>query len=90
MTDDGTQEYSAASVQPSGTDWNENTQKRWLARLQAGREQLMADADGRDFTPLEEIDQQIDFWKSVGDDTFLPDLEAKRARLVAEGGAGAE
>ena len=89
MTDGGIVEYSMVSVATVDPDANwfdhdENASTRWTNRYEQGKEALMAELGGREFTPLEQIDQQIDFWKTVGNEELLPDLLAQRARLVAD------
>lgn len=83
MTDEGFVEYSMASPAPPGSNFDENATKRWDARRTQGEGDLMAALGGRRLTPLEEIDIQIKFWREIGNDVLIADLEEQRARLVA-------
>jgi hypothetical protein len=87
MTDDGVVEFSMASVsaeQELGEMGDQNSTTRWTNRLDQGKQALMAELDGRDFTPIEQIDEEIEFWQLVGHDELVPELQARRAKLVAE------
>jgi hypothetical protein len=54
-----------------------------MDRAEQGKQRLMAELGGREYTPLEQIDQQIDFFEKAHDAT-LADLEAQRAKIIAE------
>ena len=88
MTDHGVVEYGMLAGDPYDEKNpppppDANAWKRFMDRVDQGKQQLMAQLGGRDFTPLEQIDQQIASFE-VGHDAALADLKAQRAKLVAE------
>ena len=88
MTDDGVVEYSMLAANPYDPDddpppYDPNAGKRFMDRVEQGKQRLMAELGGREYTPLEQIDQQIAFFEKAND-TTLADLEAQRAKIIAE------
>ena len=84
MTDHGIVEYSYAAPAPEDFVSDENVGKRQSLRATEGRSQMMADADGRDLTQVEQLDLAIEMFSSMeGHEESVAELEAQRAKLVA-------
>ena len=87
MTDHGPVEYGMLAADPYDPDDpptpDANASKRFMDRAEQGKQQLMAELGGREYTPLEQIDQHIEFLRT-GNEAALADLEAQRAKLIAE------
>jgi hypothetical protein len=87
MTDAGVVSFMMRSVAPAddATVSDENSQLRWTKRLEDGKAQVIADANGRELTPLEQLDREIEVVRDWDDsEKIVPMLEARRAKLVAE------
>jgi hypothetical protein len=93
MTDHGVVEYGMLAGNPYDENdppaRDNNAWTRFMDRVDQGKQRLMTQLGGREYTPLEQIDQQIESLQT-GTEAALADLRAQRAKLVAEQNADAE
>jgi hypothetical protein len=87
MSDErGPLEYALVGPHPEDMDWDDNASKRFHARMEDGRQQLMDAWGARDPTEEENLDADIAFWRTQLDKGLesaagiLDDLERKKKR----------